>query len=767
MIRQPATIAFFAGIIAGSLPLLLPAGRNLEYEHVWIASILITLIWPLTALAARNLATTPTQSCRGFALWILQPVALVAGLTLPGAMIFALRLSPCSPSGYGQWLCLQAIPASFVAAAFRELLILAGKKTGNSPAIRLLYWGLGVFLSLLWLGGKLWIMPQKRTADLFWGFIHGPLYDERIWLHPDLWKVRAAHLFLALAAGFAALSANSPASSERDSSHHFFRRLAVTLLLLGAWLSLVLLTWHSPVTGHGLSLLKSQFAKSHVGEGFTIFHDLDDPSIKRLAREAQFHVRDLKAKLGLQIYPHVEIFAYPDARTKKLWFGGGATDVTDVRNAGIHITAGRRMLRRHPTLRHELVHALTSRMAFHGLGFHPNMALTEGLAVALSPDANLFATISLDEAAAELLNSGRVPDPVSLFNPWTFWLSSGPRAYTTAGSLIKFLISKEGVQPILDIYAGKSWHEVYPTNSMEIVAAWQEHLNRTARPGLSAKIQARTMFRSGGVVFDVCPHSFADRLAKNPSDDDLRRMATATNDPGYLLMVARRQARSAFEERIPQDRAARMAKLLNDLPADPSWPPPDEESIEFRILASDMMRLTHQGVAGSIPDPLTRLAILNGQHPLPPPLARQVVIRQRLDQFVANGQLGSKRAQDWRNYLAGWAPLPKRKDAEENNPATEPWVLVYLRVRAAFNNGDQTESTGYTAEELARMTPDRTLAGTAPGFAFEWYRHLAELLERDGRGALAQSAWAAAAENSPNSTARECMLENKQMIEGI
>ena len=38
----------------------------------------------------------------------------------------------------------------------------------------------------------------------------------------------------------------------------------------------------------------------------------------------------------------IDIYAYPDARLKKLWFGGGATDVTDVVTPGVHITAGGR-----------------------------------------------------------------------------------------------------------------------------------------------------------------------------------------------------------------------------------------------------------------------------------------------------------------------------------------------------------------------------------------------------------------------------------------
>src|SRR5690606_24024804 len=98
-------------------------------------------------------------------------------------------------------------------------------------------------------------------------------------------------------------------------------------------------------------------------------------SVLRLFRDAEFHVTELKALLAEPALPHVDIYVYPNEDRKKLWFGGGATDVTDVRTPSIHITADGWP---HPTLRHELVHALTSDIAFHGLGFHPNIAFTEG-----------------------------------------------------------------------------------------------------------------------------------------------------------------------------------------------------------------------------------------------------------------------------------------------------------------------------------------------------------------------------------------------------
>src|SRR5690606_33355072 len=113
----------------------------------------------------------------------------------------------------------------------------------------------------------------------------------------------------------------------------------------------------------------------------------------------------------------------------------------------IHITADAWP---HPTLRHELVHALASGFGYHGLGFHPNMAFTEGLAEALAPREQM---ISVHEGAASLIESGRLPAIEKLFSP-AFWRESGGRAYTVAGSFIRHLIETRGMAEVKNLYAG-------------------------------------------------------------------------------------------------------------------------------------------------------------------------------------------------------------------------------------------------------------------------------------------------------------------------
>src|SRR5690606_30180103 len=135
--------------------------------------------------------------------------------------------------------------------------------------------------------------------------------------------------------------------------------------------------------------------------------------------------------LAISEHPHIWIYVYADGRLKKTLFGAGETDVTDVYTPTVHITAESFP---HSTLRHELVHALLSSHAPFGLGFHPNIAITEGFAEALAPRIR---TLDLDVASAALISTGKLKNMENLFSP-LFWLESGERSYTAAGSFLRY-----------------------------------------------------------------------------------------------------------------------------------------------------------------------------------------------------------------------------------------------------------------------------------------------------------------------------------------
>ena len=782
-------LAFFTGIAAAVAALLIPSGGNLEYEHVTMAATIVAVCWPLVALHRSVLHHSSRTGSLGQ--WMLTVAALFGGLAVPGSLMFASKICPCSETGYGQWLMVQALPSCLFGAMAGNMAIITNSyfrtkslSTGWFQWHTSLLWLAVVAISITGLAATLWFMPQKRTVDILLGFLHGPIYDERIWLHRDVILARAGHAFLFAATGLAACTWQS--SSRQGTSclgstrpHPGFARRTVIGALASGWLIMTIMTWESPITGHGSRLLQKQFSGHIDGTGFQLFHNMKERDASRLADEAAFHIRDLKKIFGPIEYPAIDIYAYSDARTKKLWFGGGATDVTDVVTPGVHITAGGRRDGNdatyisphpapHPTLRHELVHALTSRIAFHGLGFHPNMAITEGLAVAFAPDANIFSAMSLDEGAAELLASGRLKNPEHLFSPWTFWQESGPRAYTVAGSLIGWMARSprfNGINTVTELYAGKNWEQTTGENSGNLIAAWQQEISQDSsnqKNILRKKIRASTIFRSGGIASDSCPHSFSDQLASNPDTSELERIGQITRDPAYQLMVLRKKAHATF---IAHDRPAAAnlgEKIANDLdhPRDgePTWPPRNEEEIEMRILAIDLMDFGESKIERK-PN-LADLAAFHDSHPLPMHLARQILVRERLGQILPPDAAAS-----WRWYLAGWSAIPILPVSSEG----VPWLLNYLHLRNLVRNQNRLELPRKINRQISvfiRKIPDKALTSREPAFAFEWYRSLAQFAENGaaaGKNPVAHALWlkaAASVSSQNNLTVRDQMEQN-------
>ncbi len=233
-------------------------------------------------------------------------------------------------------------------------------------------------------------------------------------------------------------------------------------------------------------------------------------SPKRLAafiKELKFHTKDLHEQLGF--FPKTLVYLYDSPQQKKILFGGGSTDVADIYTPSIHITLDGFP---HASLRHELVHAALSREGFFGLGFHPNILLTEGVAVALAPTEM---SDTVDATVGRLIREKKKVEISALFSP-LFWLESGPRAYAIAGSFFSFLIDKFGLNKMVLYYNGASFKEVYKVSPERLEEEWKKQvLKKVASEQTS--LDTKRLVLSASLFEDECPHTKTDYT--KPRDD--------------------------------------------------------------------------------------------------------------------------------------------------------------------------------------------------------------------------------------------------------
>jgi hypothetical protein len=684
-------------------------GRNFEYEYATLNAYACLLLIPISAWILPSFLPLKKR--------LLFMLLGIVGNLLPAIIAFGWNICPCSSGEFRTFWWLQTLPhlcLGFAVATWVEHM----HRQGMSRIRLALVCGFVLFLSCLALAAQIWWEPQKRATHIFAGFLHGAIYDSWIPLDAGIAWMRVSHIWLALALFMAVIF-------DRKR-----QRWPVVALCFAGWLFCHWQGRQSPSQSHGLAALIESMPDTRVGPGFTL-HYLDRPldgefqlKLENIYQSARFHSQDLMRLLDVP-HPDIHIFVYPNRESKKLWFGGDGTDITDVVTPSIHITLDHWP---HPTLRHELVHAIASRFAFHGLGFHPNMAFTEGLAVALAPRDE---GMSLHDGAADIIQNRRVAQIEQLFSPM-FWSESGSRAYTMAGSLILYLLEQGGLAKVKALYAGSSWEEAFGQPAEQIIAAWQDYLRANySREGPA--LQAEALYRYPGILRDACPHSKAMLTRhegfllsqRQPSDwkpmqDYWPWRVRLDQDPAARILVLQQRFRTLARGGEDFD-FDRDLKVLNPKA------PKIIEHVEAFILATDRKIQLGDG-AEAQNDLMQYISLVEGLH-IGDGLLRQLWVRWLLLRDVPE-----TRSLPWLRLLAGI----ERKLPDELPPEAS-WIETYLFLR----NQSAPLISVQILDRMARINLPTELPET---FRLEWWKFLggAYLQKGDLRAAIAMYNKAAA-----------------------
>jgi hypothetical protein len=718
-------------LLASSIPLLSGIGQNIEYEYALMVAMLLAVAIPAVALLIPGeyfVGESGEYAVDIFdeSLWIFVASPIICAV--PAIFAYTLQLCACSGSGSVFWIVVFLMPMlCFAHAVHHAVLCFRVRGFG--------FWIL--VLALLLLFGFLtvsavvqfWIFPQVRVHHLLFGFLHGPIYD--LWIPVDegiVWS-RLSHFLFALS----------------------------LLLFVWSFLGLVARYWPVVVIGCGLSFsfVAGSFPSVAIGPGvlqvqlssvierqyFRIFFPGDVAAkIKdSIAAQVEFHVEELREIIG-EDAPRVDVYVYPDRDRKKLWFGGGATDVADIHTPSIHISVDQ--YEPHPTLRHELVHALTSHIGFFGFGFHPNMAITEGLAMALAPSAD---DGDLHADAAVLIHTKRLPNTRVLFSPM-FWRESGRRAYTTAGSIMLYVLQKYGFGRVRMLYAGESFEKAFGRSRVAVLREWRDHLV-AAYPQKDGDLVGEALFRFAGVFADHCPHSKVD-LGRSRQESLFTRLRQPLGwDPGrdyrpwrLALEPDSKDVRFGFWRADLRALAVtrplnreRLTLWLQALRQFRQSPPKVLEDVEMAIAEADVLSL--MGETAASVGVLRQLEQLSYRYQFGRSVLRQIAVRLSVEAHLSPVQ-----AQEWRGFLAGWSQTFPRE-------VVGSWVVAYLQVR---NRDESLVGDAGRLLDLANWPKAEIGLDVArdfrDDFVFEWHKHVAYRLAEEGLLDVAVREFNAAAE---------------------
>jgi hypothetical protein len=475
-------------LFPASFLLLFAFARNLEYEYSLVLSFFYIIFIPFLNLFFIDFFKKVNETHTGINKLILILFIFPVFFIIPGFLYFSLQLSFCSWNGFLFWIFFNTYPSYLLSHGIAFIILHLYDKGFKKNKLILIYITF-LIIHIFFLILKIYLFPQKRTLDLLIGFIHGPLYDRLIELDWHIVFFRVSHIFFFISIIISFLNIKI--------------RLKIVLFTFFSIFSTIinLIVFDKPSISYGHNVLQKVLQKKYEGDNFTIYHN--SKNISKFALTTDFHIKDIANILKLNSFSHIKVYLYDNYKTKKLYSGGRFSDFTDIYTPSIHIVNSSWP---HHSLRHELVHAVASDIAFYGLGFHPNMALTEGLAMAIAPNKK---SLNIHETAASIIDHSDL-NIVDIFSI-NFWRYSPYNAYNVAGSFIDFIIKKHGIKPIISLYKGQSWGKSFNGfSSQKIINNWQNFLNNIY---LKEKYEFYTKFKiqaNAGVLESKCPHSKAD-----------------------------------------------------------------------------------------------------------------------------------------------------------------------------------------------------------------------------------------------------------------
>ena len=298
---------------------------------------------------------------------------------------------------------------------------------------------------------------------------------------------------------------------------------------------------------------------------------MDREAVERLSRDLEFRHHQLSQFLGGAPTERIHVYLYKTEEEKQALVGAGRTQFAKPWLAELHINDKPFP---HTSLHHELAHVMAG-PAGSGpfrvttrLGLWPLMGVIEGFAVAA--DDPIQGELTLHQWAAGMRRQKLAPDMRKLMGTEGFYQSAPSRAYTVAGSFLRFLADTYGPEKVRALYAHADFQRAYGRPLDELVTEWERYVD--ALPLDEAAIsRAFLRFRTGALFTRACAREVA-RLQKTAQE-------ALASDPQEALELYRRATELQPEEptypmgqaiALDQlDRTTEAAQLLATLAAQP------------------------------------------------------------------------------------------------------------------------------------------------------------------------------------------------------
>ena len=222
--------------------------------------------------------------------------------------------------------------------------------------------------------------------------------------------------------------------------------------------------------------------------------------IDLFADDCEFRYAQLSVYLQTENSRKVRAYLYASPTQKKRLIGAGDTFVEDPFGYGFHIHS---LGFPHPVLKHELAHVLTADWSPWKVSL--NVGMHVGVAVAADWEEDKLTVHQWAKAMQELNVAPALSSVMSL----GFWKHAGSRSYLMAGSFIRFLIDKYGIEKCKEAFPTGNLSKSYEKDLHDLEGEWRLYLGNEVSLQKEELEYASQRLKRGGIFEQVCAHEMA------------------------------------------------------------------------------------------------------------------------------------------------------------------------------------------------------------------------------------------------------------------
>lgn len=520
----------------------------------------LALLW--SAAAAANLAL------------LLPPLVIIS--------VNALRVRNCDWAfGFESYLLVAGLSSLAGTSTGVVCAMIAGPRRRWSNALPYL----AVALSAARAVGRFYSEPPIFLYNAYIGYWPGTPYDESIALGEAFYWSRALQLAVAVAAlALCAVALDVPSLTLRlrRELRPAGRRLAPVATAVVSALIAGSLWADSGDLGFAVDAGEIQRALGgrYQTDNFVIYYprgsEIAD-RIEGIAADHEYRLAQVSQFLDARPGGRITSYYFPDPETKARWTGARRVHVAKPWRREIYVD---HQAFPHRVLRHEIAHVVAAefgdpvfRVSVQsrlGLPLAFNPGLIEGLAVAADWPDRRGGTLTPHQSVKVLFELGMAPPIDKVLSP-QFLAFASSRSYTLAGSFVRFIYDRYGVDRVRSLYrTGGDFMTSLGRRQTDVIAEWRQMIDAIELPPNAAD-RIREAFRRPGILSRACPIAIA-RRRQRASDlvgegrleaaiGEMRRVCRdAPGEPGDQLTLALLLSRagqpdeaSAIRRRIAAD----------------------------------------------------------------------------------------------------------------------------------------------------------------------------------------------------------------------